>query len=69
MIEVPTEGYKTITVSREVYDKLKNLAEGTYRSVPKLIEHLIRIEKISEGSSESAGFPEKSTPKPEEAMG
>jgi len=45
VIETPREGYKTITVRRKVYEELKGLAEKTHRSVPKLIEYFIKIEK------------------------
>jgi len=51
VIDVPAEGYKSITVRREVYEELKSLAEKTHRSVPGLIEYL--IEKASEGPSQS----------------
>jgi len=60
VIDVPIEGYKSITVRREVYEELKSLAERTHRSVPGLIEHL--IEKASEGPSQSANIHEDMFP-------
>jgi len=50
---MPAEGYKSITVSREVYEELKDLAVKTHRSIPKLIEHL--IEKIKKKEAENDG--------------
>jgi predicted CopG family antitoxin len=38
---MPKEGYKSITVSEEVYDLLQKKAEKDHRSVPETIEHLI----------------------------
>jgi predicted CopG family antitoxin len=38
---VPVEGFETITVSTDLYKKLKEIAEKTQRSVPKVIEHLL----------------------------
>ena len=38
---MPEKGYSSITVSDEVYERLKRHAEETHRTVPKLIEHLL----------------------------
>ena len=65
---MPKEGYKTITVRREVYERLRGLAERTDRSVPKLIEHLIRTEKVSEEPSQSAAPHEDLTPNIKEGV-
>ncbi|RJS93669.1 hypothetical protein CW705_01455 [Candidatus Bathyarchaeota archaeon] len=65
MIDVPIEGYKSITIRREVYEELKSLAERTHRSVPGLIEHL--IEKASEGPSQSTTTREDVSPTQKEA--
>ena len=45
---MPAEGYKTITVSEELYNLLKRQAKKTHRSLPKLIEHL--VEKAKEAN-------------------
>jgi len=38
---VPVEGYKTITISEQVFSELERLAKETHRSIPKLIEYLV----------------------------
>lgn len=38
---MPERGYSSITVTDEVYERLKRHAEETHRTVPKLIEHLL----------------------------
>ena len=39
---MPVNGYQTITVSDELYNQLKECAEKTQRSIPKVIEHLLK---------------------------
>jgi len=68
VIDVPIEGYKTITVRREVYEELKNLAERTHRSVSKLIEHLIQVHGVSEERRELESVPVTSIPNLKEAV-
>lgn len=41
---MPNEGYKSITVSEEVYKKLHELAEKEHRSVPYEVEYLVEKE-------------------------
>lgn len=38
---MPAEGFKTVTVSTEVFQQLEKFAEKTKRSIPKAIEYLI----------------------------
>jgi hypothetical protein len=38
---MPVEGFKSITVSEEVFDKLQKLAEKNHRTVPGTIQHLL----------------------------
>lgn len=38
---MPKEGYSSVAVSDEVYERLKKNAEETHRTVPKLIEHML----------------------------
>lgn len=38
---MPEKGYSSITVSNEVYERLRRHARETHRTVPKLIEHLL----------------------------
>jgi predicted CopG family antitoxin len=38
---MPEEGFKTITISEETFNKLTKMAEDNHRSVPKQIEFLI----------------------------
>jgi len=45
---MPAEGYRTITVSEELYDILKKHAKKTHRSLSKFIEHL--VEKAEEAN-------------------
>lgn len=40
---MPKEGFSTITVSNDVYGRLKEFAERTHRSIPHAIEYLIDI--------------------------
>jgi predicted CopG family antitoxin len=40
-VDLPTEGYKSITVSKEVYEKLSELAEKQHRSVPQQVGYLV----------------------------
>jgi len=42
---MPVEGFETITVSTELYNELKVLAEKTQRSIPKTIEFLLQKSK------------------------
>jgi predicted CopG family antitoxin len=42
---MPEEGFKTITVSEQVYIQLQELAEKNSRSIPKEIEHLLKNRK------------------------
>jgi hypothetical protein len=42
---MPVEGFETVTVSTECYNKLKERAEKTQRSIPKLIEFLLQNSK------------------------
>lgn len=45
---MPEEGFKTITVSEQVYIELQELAEKNSRSIPKEIEHLLKRRKRKE---------------------
>ena len=38
---MPAEGFKSITISEQVYIKLEKFAEKTKRSIPKAIEFLL----------------------------
>lgn len=38
---MPVEGFETITVSTDLYKKLKDIGEKTQRSIPKVIEYLL----------------------------
>jgi predicted CopG family antitoxin len=38
---VPRDGFKSVTVSEDVYEKLQKLAEENHRSIPETIEHLV----------------------------
>jgi predicted CopG family antitoxin len=38
---LPKEGFTSITISEETYEKLKKFAEETHRSIPQAIEYLI----------------------------
>jgi len=40
---MPKQGYATITVSEEVYEELKRFADETSRTIPKAIEHLMKV--------------------------
>jgi len=55
---LPREGYKTITVSEEVYEKLDKMAKESFRTVPQYIEYL--LQKILENKTKevdcSAGW-------------
>lgn len=42
---MPEEGFKTITVSEQIYNELQQLAEKNSRSIPKQIEHLLKNRK------------------------
>ena len=42
---MPEEGFKSITVSDEVYAQLQKLAEKNCRSVSREVEHLLKIRK------------------------
>jgi hypothetical protein len=42
---VPREGYRTISVTNEVYQYVKRRAEETNRTIPEYIKHLIEKEK------------------------
>jgi len=46
---LPREGYKTITVSEEVYEKLDKMAKESFRTVPQYIEYL--LQKILENKT------------------
>ncbi len=39
---MPVQGYKTITVSVDVYTKLNAYATKTNRTTPRAIEHLVK---------------------------
>jgi predicted transcriptional regulator len=39
---VPVEGFETITVSSDLYQRLQEVAEKTQRSIPKVIEYLLK---------------------------
>jgi len=41
---MPAQGFKTITVSEQVYLKLEKLAQERYTTIPKIIEMLISKE-------------------------
>jgi len=38
---LPREGFKSITISEDVYEKLEKLAKETFRTVPAVIEYLL----------------------------
>ena len=38
---MPIEGYSSITLSDEVIQRLRKVAEETSRTVPKVIEHML----------------------------
>lgn len=42
---MPREGYRSITVKDDVYSQLEKIAEGTHRTVPEVIEHLVKTKK------------------------
>ncbi len=42
---MPREGYRTISVTDEVYQYVKDRAKETHRTVPEYIDHLIEKEK------------------------
>jgi len=45
---MPEPGYKTITVSEDLYEVLKKRAEKTHRSIAKLVEYLIDKDQSEE---------------------
>lgn len=42
---MPAEGFKSITVSEDLYKKLNTRADKEHRTVPGLIEHLLANSK------------------------
>ena len=38
---MPVKGFKTISISQDVYNRLKHIAEKEFRSIPSLIEKLL----------------------------
>ena len=38
---MPTKGFKTITVSEQVYNELEKLARERFTTIPKIVEFLI----------------------------
>jgi len=44
---MPAEGYKTITINEETYKKLEKLADKTCRTIPSLIEYLLKTHNES----------------------
>ena len=43
--KMPVEGFRSITVTNNVYEQLEKFAEKTKRSIPKAIEYLISEHK------------------------
>ena len=58
---MPVEGFKTITVSQEVYDKIENFAEKTHRSVPKAVEFLMEKADVARRRQEKQNAQESRT--------
>lgn len=42
---MPKEGFKSVTVSEELYKKLEKIAKKTFRTVPSVIEYLLKNNK------------------------
>jgi len=48
---MPKEGFRTITVSEQVYVELEKLAKERFTSVPKIVEYLISKNRKKEASN------------------
>jgi predicted CopG family antitoxin len=49
---VPSKGYKVITIPEDLYEKIKDIAEKTNRSIPNTVEYLFKEYKELEVISE-----------------
>ena len=43
MIKIPREGFKSVTIKEDVYKKLEDLGKETCRTVPQVVEFLLKV--------------------------
>ena len=42
MVKFPREGFKSVTIKEDVYKKLEDLGKETCRTVPQVVEFLLK---------------------------